>query len=125
MPTMARVLVVDDDATVARLVALSLEEGQLEVEVVANYEDARERLTEPWDAIVLDIHLPGTNGLELLRHLREELGRSTPVVVLSAQLQSEFEERSLLAGADRYMTKPFSPEDLLEVVQAVKQGADE
>lgn len=122
---MGRVLVVEDDPTVARLVELSLRMGGLEGEIASTSAGARERLAEPWDVVVLDVNLPGESGLELLRHLREELRSSTPVVVLSAQLQSEFAERALAAGADRYVSKPFAPDELLEVVQAVSRGADD
>lgn len=115
MPT---VLVVEDDPTVARLVEMSLGFGDLDVRVVGSAREARELLGEPWDAIVLDINLPGTSGLELLRQLREDLGRSTPVVMLSAQRAEHMVQQALGFEATTYLTKPFSPDELLEAVRA-------
>lgn len=118
MPVVSTVLVVEDDPTVARLVEMTLRFGDLEVRVVGSAPEARELLTEPWDAIVLDINLPGTSGLELLRQLREDLGSTTPVVMLSALRHEHEVQRALAFEATAYLTKPFSPDELLEAVRA-------
>lgn len=115
---MARVLVVEDDSTVAKLVEMSLGLGNLEVTTAGTAREAREVLGEPWDAIVLDINLPGTSGMELLRELREDLGRSTPVVMLSAQRAEHMVRQALAFAGTTYLTKPFAPEELLEAVRA-------
>lgn len=92
--------------------------GDLEARVVGSAAEARDLLTEPWGAIVLDINLPGTSGLELLRQLREDLGNTTPVIMLSALRQEHEVQQALGFEATIYLTKPFSPDELLEAVQA-------
>jgi len=119
MPDVPSVLVVEDDPTVARLVAMTLRFGDLEVRAVGSAGEARDLLPEGWDAIVLDINLPGTSGLELLRQLREDLGIDTPVVMLSAQRHEHEVQRALAFEATTYLTKPFAPDELLEAVRAV------
>lgn len=109
---------VEDDPTVARLVEMTLRFGELEVRAVGSVAEARDLLAEGWDAIVLDINLPGTSGLELLRELREDLDVSTPVVMLSGQRHDDEVQRALAFEGTTYVTKPFAPEELLEVVQA-------
>jgi two-component system phosphate regulon response regulator PhoB len=118
MPGVSTVLVVEDDPTVARLVEMTLRFGELDVRVVGSAPEARELLTELWDAIVLDINLPGTSGLELLRQLRDDLGSATPVVMLSALRHEHEVQRALAFKATTYLTKPFSPDELLEAVRA-------
>lgn len=115
---MSTVLVVEDDPTVARLVEMTLGLGDLEARVVGSAAEAQDLLTEPWGAIVLDINLPGTSGLELLRQLRDDLGIDTPVVVLSAQRHEHEVQRALGFEATTYLTKPFAPDELLEAVRA-------
>jgi two-component system phosphate regulon response regulator PhoB len=85
-----------------------------EVEVVPGIEDGRGALEKGrFDLVLLDVNLPDGCGLELIRSIREGLYRDTPVVVLSGMRQEETVVRGLKLGADDYVTKPFSPTELL------------
>ncbi|WP_022798500.1 response regulator transcription factor [Thermus islandicus] len=110
---MARILVVEDDPTVARVLELTLKRAGHQVFLVQDFPLGRKALAEPWDAVVLDLNLPGGFGLDLLRHLRQELGRDTPVLVLSGLKQEHHVLEALRLGAQDYLTKPFSPMELL------------
>ena len=116
---MSRVLVVDDDATVAEVVSSYLQrnghdvlqaaDGFAALEVASSYEP---------DLVVLDIMLPGIDGLEVCRRLRAR--RATlPVVMLTARGEAEDRVLGLEVGADDYMTKPFSARELVLRVQSV------
>ncbi len=110
---MARVLVVEDDPTVAQVLELALKRAGYEVFLVQDFFSGKEALAEPWDAVVLDLNLPGGFGLDLLRHLRQELKQDTPVLVLSGLKQERHVLEALRLGAQDYLTKPFSPAELL------------
>jgi two-component system OmpR family response regulator len=111
--------VVEDEAKVASFVRKGLEEQGFAVEVSLHgdeaYELARER---PYDAIVLDIMLPGRDGLSILANLR---ARHNPVPVLLLTARSELDERvrGLNLGADDYLTKPFFLEELIARLHAL------
>ncbi|WP_298630563.1 response regulator transcription factor [uncultured Thermus sp.] len=111
---MARVLVVEDDPTVAKVLEVALgREGYLSF-LVRDYPSAKVALQEDWDAIILDINLPGGSGLDLLRYLRKELRKSTPVLILSGLKQERSLAEAQALGAQEYFTKPFSPGDLIK-----------
>lgn len=110
---MARVLVVEDDPAVAQVLELVLRRAGHQVHLACDFPSGRKALAEPWDAVVLDLNLPGGFGLDLLRHLRQGLGRDTPVLVLSGFKQEHHVQEALSLGAQDYLTKPFSPMELL------------
>ena len=121
-----RVLVVEDEVKMAGLLRRGLSEEGYAVDVAATGEDglARVRATE-YDAVVLDVMLPGMNGLETCRRLREG-GVWTPVLVLTARDAVEDRVAGLDTGADDYLTKPFSFAELLARLRAlVRRGAGE
>jgi two-component system OmpR family response regulator len=121
-----RVLVVEDEVKMAGLLRRGLSEEGYAVDVAATGEDglARVRATE-YDAVVLDVMLPGMNGLETCRRLREG-GVWTPVLVLTARDAVEDRVAGLDTGADDYLTKPFSFAELLARLRAlVRRGAVE
>ena len=113
------VLIADDDEFIRRLVTTTLED----VSGVRLLEarDGREAVelavrTRP-ALILLDVGMPGLDGIEACRRLRAEPATSeTPIVMLTAHAGDEDESRAVAAGADRYLTKPFSPLDLLRLV---------
>ncbi len=73
-----------------------------------------------YDVIITDINMPDINGLELVRYVREsERHARTPLVLISTDARAADRERGLKLGADAYLTKPFEPEQLLEVVRKV------
>jgi DNA-binding response OmpR family regulator len=117
-----RVLVVDDDPTVAEVVARYLQRDGHEVECLADGRTAlRRAIEEPPDLVVLDLMLPGMNGLEVCRRLREH--SPVPVVMLTALGDETDRLVGLEIGADDYVTKPFSPRELALRVRAVLRRA--
>ena len=118
MSTQQRVLVVDDDPTVSDVVARYLEHAGYATTVVADGTVALEQaLADPPDLVVLDLMLPGTDGLEVFRQLRAVA--PVPVVMLTARGDEADRLVGLELGADDYVTKPFSPRELVLRVQSV------
>lgn len=109
-----RILVVEDDPAVARVLTMALMRQRYQPHLAKDYPTAKTALAEDWDAIVLDINLPGGSGLDLLRYLRKELHKATPVLVLSGLKQERSLKEAQALGAQEYLTKPFSPSDLLK-----------
>ena len=120
-----RILVVEDDTRVARAVKRGLEAEGYAVDVAASGEDGHWLATEnDYDALVLDVLLPGMGGLELCRRLREA-GDWTPVLVLTALDDPADEARALDGGADDFLGKPFSYVVLAARLRALlRRGAD-
>lgn len=121
---MARILVVEDDPSVQRLVRLTLELEGHEVAVVARGGDAVEAAgAAAADVVVLDVMLPGVDGMAVCRQLRARANETrVGVVMLSARAQAADIAAGLAAGADAYVTKPFEPLDLVEHVARVLAG---
>jgi DNA-binding response OmpR family regulator len=118
----ARVLIVEDDATVAEVVTRYLEREGFAVESVADGRDALDRFDAHLpDLVVLDIMLPGLDGLEVCRRLRALA--PVPVVMLTARGSEEDRVLGLDLGADDYVSKPFSPRELTARVKAVLRRA--
>ena len=114
-----KVLVVEDDLTVGRFVKRGLEEQRMNVDLVDDGPQGLERASRgEYDVIVLDLRLPGMNGVEVLRTLRDR-GIDTPVLVLTAQDAVDSKVQALRTGADDYVTKPFSFEELVARVEAL------
>ena len=120
-----RVLICDDDPVILRLHEVNLElEGY---EVVATASDGKEALDKiaelrP-DLVILDIMMPKMDGLEVCRHLKADPALAKiPVVLLSARAQDLDVREGLDIGADAYLTKPFDPVELLEVVGRLVPG---
>ncbi|GAA3459884.1 response regulator transcription factor [Saccharothrix longispora] len=115
---MDRVLVVDDDVVVRDVVRRYLELAGHEVELVGDGEAALRRFAEREpDLVVLDLMLPGVDGLEVCRRLRRR--SAVPVVMLTALGEEEDRIAGLRLGADDYVTKPFSPRELALRVTSV------
>lgn len=104
---MERVLLVEDDEALARGIGLALAAEAREIRTVASVREARAALRDAQDLIILDINLPDGSGLDLLRTLRAE-GVQTPVMLLTANDMEMDEVIGLEAGANDYITKPFS-----------------
>ena len=121
------VLIADDDADIRMLVGLRLERAGCNVLRAADGEEAlRLAETQTPDICVLDVTMPKIDGLGVTRALRDQADtRSVPVLLLSAKAGDEDVARGLDAGADDYLRKPFSPQELAERVEQVlgREGA--
>jgi DNA-binding response OmpR family regulator len=118
---MSTVLVADDDEDILELVAFRLERAGYEVITAHDGTEAlataRERLP---DLAVLDVMMPGLTGYDVTRELRgDEATRGIPVILLTARVQEADVNRGFEAGADDYLRKPFSPQELRARVQAL------
>ena len=118
---MLTVMIVDDEPHVIELVRVTLEDERIRVIAAADGETALARclLCMP-DLLLLDVNLPDLSGLEVCRRLRSE-ARLAPmqIVMLTAAAQHDDVARGLAAGADQYLTKPFSPVRLLCLVESL------
>lgn len=115
---MDRVLVVDDNDAIQKLVSVNLKARGYAVDVAASGEEALDLFKAGnYDLLILDLVLPGLGGLDVCGHIRQQ--SEVPVIVLSAREDEELKVRALDAGADDYVTKPFSHEELLARVRAV------
>jgi len=118
-----RILLVEDERKVASFIARALRENTYAVDVAETGEKALEMGTDVhYDAILLDVRLPGMSGIEVCRELRQR-GIESPVLVLTARGLTEQKVEGLDAGADDYLTKPFVLAELLARVRAlVRRG---
>jgi two-component system OmpR family response regulator len=118
-----RLLVVEDDSTIASFVVKGLQEAGFAVDHAADgLQGLRLALTEPYDAAIVDLMLPGRDGLSLIEELRGRRIR-TPVIILSAKREVDDRVKGLQAGGDDYLTKPFAFSELLARVQALIRRA--
>ncbi len=113
-----RVLVVDDEPKIVEMVRLYLERDGHEVSVARDGEAALEKFhRDRPDLVVLDLMLPGMNGVEVCTRIRRD--SSVPIIMLTARAEEVDKLLGLAVGADDYVTKPFSPRELAARVQAV------
>lgn len=118
-----RILVVDDEPSILELVRFALEREGFEVTVAADGETAVSQFRRrPADLVVLDLMLPGKDGFEVFRELRQH--GPVPVIMLTARGGETDKVLGLEFGADDYMTKPFSPRELVARVKAVLRRAE-
>lgn len=114
---MSRILIVEDEAAIAELEKDYLELSGFEVEVSNDGTTGLKRaLDEDFDLVILDLMLPGVDGFEICRQVRVE--KNTPIIMVSAKKDDIDKIRGLGLGADDYMTKPFSPSELVARVKA-------
>ena len=114
-----RILVVEDEKRLAETIADIIEESGDTVDVQNNGEDGYyDASSGIYDAIVLDVMLPGMNGFDILKKLRED-GISTPVLMLTARTELTDRVQGLNLGADYYLTKPFENEELVATLHAI------
>jgi two-component system phosphate regulon response regulator PhoB len=117
----ARILVVEDEPAIQALISVTLKRAGHEVIAALDAESARRHVDEALpDLILLDWMLPGSSGLDFARRLRGEARtRDVPIIMLTARGEETDKVQGLTAGADDYVTKPFSPKELLARIQAV------
>lgn len=114
-----KILVVEDEKKIANFIRLGLEGASFTVESVHHGDEGYHlAVTQSFDAIILDIMLPGRDGLSILKNLRLK-GHSTPVILLSARSETHERIEGLNLGADDYLVKPFSIDELIARLHVV------
>lgn len=119
-----KILVVDDEPSITTLLKYNLEKENFEVDVCHDGEAAIEAaLTNAYDFIILDLMLPKVNGFDVTKKLRKEKN-VTPILMLTAKDETVDKIIGLEIGADDYLTKPFSPRELIARIRAVERRLD-
>lgn len=121
---MEKLLVVDDNGELRKIVLLTLSYGKYKRLQAENGEQALEIVEhEQPDIVLLDIMMPGLDGLEVCRRIRANTEIRQPFIVMLTALGQQVDRtKGLLAGADYYMVKPFRPTDLILVIEGVRTG---
>ena len=115
----AKILIVEDEPTIATLLSYNLKKASYDTVVIHNGSEALQVASiQEFDLILLDVMLPGMNGFEVIQSMRKN-GVLTPVIILTARNAEEEIVQGLVNGADDYMTKPFAVGELMARVQAV------
>ena len=120
-----RLLIVEDDIALADVMQAFLEQEGCRVTVLHSGEEAVQVISEQQpDLVILDWMLPGTTGIELARRLKKDEGTSEiPIIMLTAKTEEDNKIQGLEIGADDYITKPFSPRELVARLKAVLRRA--
>lgn len=116
-----RVLLVEDEAPIREMLKFVLEQSGYETLEAEDFDIALEKVVEPYpDLILLDWMLPGGSGVQLAKRLKQhEFTRDIPIIMVTARGEEEDKVRGLDSGADDYVTKPFSPKELVARIKAV------
>ncbi|MCL7943128.1 phosphate regulon transcriptional regulator PhoB [Marinobacter sp. ATCH36] len=119
------VLIVDDEAPIREMIAVALEMADYDYLEAADAREAHALIVDKQpDLILLDWMLPGTSGVELARRLKkEEATAEIPIIMLTAKVEEDNKIQGLEVGADDYITKPFSPRELVARLKAVLRRA--
>ena len=116
----SRILVVEDDPDIAELVEHHLSRAGFSTSVVGTGTDALAQIRQRPDLVVLDLMLPGLSGFEICRMMRSDpKTAAVPIIMLTARAEEEDRVKGLELGADDYVTKPFSPRELVARLRAV------
>lgn len=114
-----RLLIAEDDLDLAEVLAVFFQKNQYMVDVVHDGEDAYDHaVTDVYDGIILDVMMPKMDGIQVLRKLRK-VGIAAPVMMLTAKAEKDDRIAGFDGGADDYLPKPFSPDELLSRVRAM------
>ena len=118
---MKRILVVEDEQAIREMIGFALKKDGLQFEEAADAEKALVAIaSNPPDLVLLDWMLPGLSGVELARRLRrEDVTAKLPIILLTARVEENDRVHGLEVGADDYITKPFSPRELIARINAV------
>lgn len=107
----SKILIVEDEAPIREMLAFVMEQHGYQPVQAADYQQALEKIVEPYpDMVLLDWMIPGGSGIQLARALKsKEHTRHIPIIMLTARGEEEDKIKGLEVGADDYLTKPFSP----------------
>lgn len=116
-----KVLVVDDEAAIREMLVFVLEQNGFQAVEAEDYDSAIAAMVEPYpDMVLLDWMLPGGSGIQIAKKFKQnEYTRKIPIIMLTARGEEEDKVRGLEVGADDYVTKPFSPKELMARIKAV------
>jgi len=116
-----RVLIIEDEQPIREMICFALENAGFEIQEAADARQAQVVIAEALpDLILLDWMLPGVSGIEYARRLKkEDLTKEIPIIMLTARTEEEDKVQGLESGADDYVTKPFSPRELVARIKAV------
>lgn len=116
-----KILVVEDEAPIRDMLCFVLEQNGYQATTAEDYESAINALVEPYpDLVLLDWMLPGGSGIQIAKKMKQhELTRNIPIIMITARGEEEDKVRGLEVGADDYVTKPFSPKELMARIKAV------
>lgn len=122
-----KILIVDDETAIREMIAVALEMAGYDYMEAANAQDAHALIVDtPPSLILLDWMMPGTSGIELARRLKHsELTADIPIIMLTAKGEEDNKIQGLETGADDYITKPFSPRELVARLKAVLRRSDQ
>lgn len=119
-----RILIAEDEVEIAKALKVILEKSKYTVDIVHNGNDALDYILQiDYDTIVLDIMMPGMDGLEVLKRLRRQ-GLTAPVLFLTAKAEIEDRVNGLNAGADDYLPKPFAANEFVARVKALTRRSE-
>ena len=123
-PEHGRILVVDDEPHIRRVLSAILGQCGYDVTMANDGAEGLDQLrSDPVDLVILDLMMPGANGLEILSQIRADPARSeTPVIILTAKGQDTDRDAALAGGADDFLTKPFSPKKLIARIEEILHG---
>lgn len=116
-----RILIIEDEQPIREMICFALENAGFEIHEAADARQAQVMIAEALpDLILLDWMLPGVSGIEYARRLKkEDLTKEIPIIMLTARTEEEDKVQGLESGADDYVTKPFSPRELVARIKAV------
>lgn len=124
-----RILAVDDDRDTREMLRFVFEQAGGHVTEAGSVEEAVDALhASPPDVLIADIGMPDRNGyalIALVRELDKELGRTTPAIALTAYTSPADEQTALLSGFQRYSSKPFDPEELIQTVRSLTEKGNQ
>ena len=119
-----RVLIAEDEVATAKALKILLEKSKYSVDIVHNGNDAWDYVSDGgYEVVVLDIMMPGMNGIEVLKKMRNN-GIKTPVLMLTAKAEIEDRVAGLEAGADDYLPKPFATNELIARIKALGRRSE-
>jgi len=117
------ILIVDDESSIRNMLRMALEASNFKVDEAINAKSAHEKITQSLpDLVLLDWMMPGTSGVELVRRIREDSDkkiRQLPIIILTAKDDDKHSIQALDTGADDFISKPFSPKNLISRINAL------
>ena len=120
-----KILYIDDSVSMRQMTSLILSGAGYEVVQATNGAEGLEKLAPDYDLVITDFNMPGMNGVEVIRSIREgEVSPSVPILMLTTESEAEKKQQGREAGATAWMTKPFDKEGLLATVKKITESVD-